>query len=197
MNPIVLQKVDPAAGHLKFYRLTLIEGAETCAVRHQWGRIGYPPRESYTTCPDRMTAETVLSKTLAKKQKGGYLLTELLEVPEHHLNDSCPSCEVLRANAGILGGKSALYVQSNYLAVIFRDHVPIEALDVASLAKFMGEVRGIMRQYPKAPDLVFPAHGHAVAHLLGQPPALVFVPKEEPPEGDPGAPVGRQLSWID
>lgn len=194
MNPIVLQKIDPAAGHLKFYRLTLIEGPEACRIHHQWGRIGYPARESYTTCPDRIAAEKLLLKTLTAKQKSGYFDSGLSNVPETYQEQSCPSCGILRANAATLAGRSAVKVHEGYLEVIFRDHVPFWALDVASQAKFMGEIRGLIKQYPAAPDLVFPAQGHATAHLLGKVPPLILAPKEKAPERAPGA---GQLSWID
>lgn len=193
MNPIVLQKVDPAAGHLKYYRLSLFQGADAWHILHQWGRIGSEPRETYTTCPDLGSAEKVYNKTLLDKRRGGYVETGLSDIPKHHLNDSCPSCGVLRANTQILGGRSAVRVHDGYMEVIFCNHVPLIALDVASMAKFMGEVRGLARKYTTPPDLVFPGGPHARAHLLGSPPSLENLLKEKPPTESQG----RQLSWIE
>lgn len=195
MTQIVLQKVDPAAGNLKFYRLSLCQGATGWHVRHQWGRIGSEARETYTTCPDRESAEKVFSKTLSDKRKGGYIETGLQNVPEQYLNDHCPSCSILRANTGVLRGRSALKVHKGYLEVIFRQHIPLTALDVASLAKFMGEVRALARKFSSPPDLVFPGSGHAVAHLLGPAPNLEQLITENPPAETRGQ--GRQLNWIE
>lgn len=186
----VLTLMDSASGHFKYYAIQLLSGLEATRIRRRWGRIGYPGKESYTSYPESDLAKKDLAKTLAEKLKKGYQETNLAEIPT--VSDVCPGCQVLASHEMQPGGVSGLKRFGDYLALAFHGHASLTELAAADLARFAGDLREIVRQYPHPPDVLLTGGFHLQAIILGKPPPGLQMPKQKPPDRRSEG----QLSWL-
>lgn len=180
-DQIALQKVNPEKGEFRFYRLTLLPPGEAWRVWYQWGRLGKSPKELFKKFDSGELAKAAFEKMLAEKKKEGYVPLESSEIPESYTSKECRFCAQASQETKL---------SPSVWQIVFRDHIPREKLDMASLVRWESEIRGLIKG--KKADLLFPSGNHARVIVFGR----IETPAQKPVQVPEENSNPKQLNWL-